>query len=819
MIQETHSTPDDELIWLSEWGGPAVLCHGRSNSKGVAILLPKGSNFSTTRTIKDPEGRFIILQLTREQESITLVNVYASTSNEAANQNILIEKISENLEQLEIQELFIGGDFNIKLDEQNGDSNLARDAYVNKIQALLGDYALVDVWKSKNPSSSRGTFHRNTYSARLDYLFAPEYLLPSITAVQILAEPLSDHCVVTMKVNIPSTQRGPGYWRLNNQLLKDPIFVDGVKGHLQQVLQDDMENPNLQWEWTKYKIREFCLEYTAKKNREQKALISNMEKRLQSLAEQHDLSDSQEVAGEVQSIKSQLTEIRQEKANRAIFKTRSNWIRLGERPSSYFLGLEKRQLKEKTMTSIKDERGRTLTSNADILAFEKRYFSNIYNEEPEQLQPIETLPITKEELPQVSEGHRQIINLPFSHRDFLTALEHLNKNKSPGSDGLTPEFYILFWDQLHQLFYDSIMFSLDQGRLSEEQHAGIITLIPKKAQDRLQLSNWRPITLLNADFKIFSKALADKIQLGIKDVVSPDQSGFIKGRNIATNLTNIQLVIDQTNISKSSGLLCEVDYRKAFDTIRWDLIHHAMEIFGFGEVVCSAVKILFNDIKTCIFNSGFSSGFFHPSRGIRQGCCCSPSLFIIAVELLATLVRNSTETKGISVAGKELLISQYADDATFFLENFASLASLLRLINMFAAVSGLYINLHKSHLLLLGHHLDPPEEFQSIRVKEQVMILGIIFRNEMTDDQQYQLNFAPKINRIKEICSTWLNRNLSLKGKVVLIQSLMSSLLQYPCSCITTPIRVITEYKRIVTEFFWNGKRGKVPYNLLIQDI
>lgn len=269
-----------------------------------------------------------------------------------------------------------------------------------------------------------------------------------------------------------------------------------------------------------------------------------MEKRLLFLAEAHDLSDSQSVVTEVQLLKRQLTEIRQEKGNRSIFKAKANWIQLGERPSSYFLGLEKSQSKGRPIISLMDENGRLLANKADILAYEKRYFSNIYTEDPLQLQPMEDLPIMIEDLPQVTEDHRRIINLPFSHQDFHIALKNLNKNKSPGSDGITPEFYLHFWDQLHNLFYESIMLSLEQGFLTDEQKTGVVTLIPKKGQDRLQLGNWRPITLLNTDFKIFSKALAEKIQIGIKDVIRNDQTGFVKGRTIVTNLTKVQMVID-----------------------------------------------------------------------------------------------------------------------------------------------------------------------------------------------------------------------------------------------------------------------------------
>lgn len=191
------------------------------------------------------------------------------------------------------------------------------------------------------------------------------------------------------------------------------------------------------------------------------------------------------------------------------------------------------------------------------------------------------------------------------------------------------------------------MYSIDQGFLSQEQRVGIVTLIPKKGQDRFHLANWRPITLLNSNFKIFSKALSIRIQSCIKDVVHQDQTGFIKGWSITTSLTNIQMVIDQVRNSDSHGILVALHYAKAFDTIRWDLIHKAIKMFRFGDLVSKSVKMLFESIKTCVFNAGYSSGFFYTERGICQGCCCSPGLFVITVELLALMVCHSLDIKGI----------------------------------------------------------------------------------------------------------------------------------------------------------------------------
>lgn len=836
MLQEIHSTPNEEKIWCTEWGALGVFSHGVSNSRGVCILFNKECEFKVVNTIKDDDGRFLIIQVeyvggnnftpSRTGELWTLVNIYAPTSNEPVNQSAVMAKVYNHLANLEIHSMVIGGDMNVQLDGHNISSEPhtattlgPRNEYVCQIQAILEEYNLTDIWKVKHPTSKKGTFHRNKYSARLDYIFAPEFLVPSVTSISIHPEPLSDHCIVSVKIDVSSVARGPGFWRFDNALLSDEAFVQEMRNIIAEALEENLENPNTAWEWTKYKVREFCISYVVKRNREQKAMVSTLEKRLQYLLDSHNLSDSSDVVAEVQSIRRELAEILQEKANKTIFKAKAHWTQLGEKPSSYFLGLEKRVSKNKCITSMKNGEGHILTNPSDILAYERQYFSEIYEEEPSLLQPIHEFPISQEDIPQVSEAHRYMNNTPFTHRDFHQALKELNTNKSPGTDGLTPKFYLAFWDLLQFQFYDSIIFSMEQGSLSQEQRAGIITLIPKKDQDRLLLNNWRPITLLNADTKIFSKAVANRLQSCIQDVVDPDQTGFIRGRTIGTNLTNIQMVIDHTKVSSSKGIIAAVDYRKAFDTIRWDLIHHAISVFGFGEYISTAVRLLFENIRTCVFNNGFSSQYIYPSRGIRQGCCSSPSIFVIAVELLALMIRKSIDIKGIQIADRHITISQYADDATFFVQDFASLHNLLRLLDTFASFSGLNINYHKSYLLLLGHHLDPPTQCEGIRITDQVKILGITFKNDMDEDQNYRLNFQPQIKKIQKVCSTWSNRTLSMKGKVLLISALMTSVLQYQCSNTTTPVRAVIEYKKIITNFFWSDKRGKVAYRVLIQDI
>lgn len=820
-LQETHSTAKDEQVWLTEWGGPGYFSHGRSNARGVGILFQRGFNPKLEETYADEEGRSLILQFKMGEQRITLANLYAPTQSEPREQDQFLSSIDEILGRMEIHTLFLGGDFNAQLDGHGKDPvrrSTHLTSYVEKIKSLMDDYSLEDVWGCKNPKSTRGTFHRGAYSARLDYWFIPALILPH-ASIQIRPHPLSDHCLLTLKISFAEVKRGPGYWRFDNSLLADADFVNEMKTHIDEIQEERLSDPNFQWEWTKYNIRAFCIRYSADKKRAQKQQVLNLEKRLYTLAEDHDLTSSPDIVEEVKSIKRELGEIAQTKASAAVFRTKAKWSSQGELPTAYYLGLEKRRSKNNTITTLLTSDGHTVADNKEILQMEKEFFEKIYTQDSQELDPLDQFPLKEGDVPVISRLNRSRMDRPFTAQEFLDALKDLNKGKTPGTDGITPEFYQTFWEQLKDEFLESIEHSLDIGSFTDQQRTGVITLVPKKDMDRRLLTNWRPITLLNTDIKILSKALAKRIQSCIREVVSEDQTGFIRTRSITSNLLTIQSIIDYTDETSTQSILLALDFSKAFDMVRWKLIEKALDLFGFGEYISSVVAALFKDIKTCTSNAGFSSDPFYPTRGIRQGCCASPVLFVLAVELLAILVRRTESIKGLEIAGRELKISQYADDATFFLRDSASLTSLRLTLDSFSKLSGLRMNTQKSHLLLLGNYKDPPSSIENIKVTDSVKILGMTYKTKMNGDEQYLLNFATRIKKIKQICESWSNRRMSLKGKVTLINSLLVSVLQYPCSCTFTPERVLVEFKRIVTDFLWDGKRSKIAYNLLIQQI
>ena len=115
---------------------------------------------------------------------------------------------------------------------------------------------------------------------------------------------------------------------------------------------------------------------------------------------------------------------------------------------------------------------------------------------------------------------------------------------------------------------DSINYAYHKGELSIDQRRGIISLIPKKGKNRLLLKNWRPISLLNTDYKILTKCLSHRIQDVLPSIINSDQTGYIKGRYIGENIRTISDLIDYTSLRNMPGIVLLIDFEQAFDTIR-----------------------------------------------------------------------------------------------------------------------------------------------------------------------------------------------------------------------------------------------------------
>ena len=145
------------------------------------------------------------------------------------------------------------------------------------------------------------------------------------------------------------------------------------------------------------------------------------------------------------------------------------------------------------------------------------------------------------------------------------------------------------------------------GELTSSQRQAVISLIEKKDKEKRYIKNWRPISLLNVDLKIASKALAARIKKVIGSVILYDQTAYVKGRYIGESIRLIQDIIEYADEMDEEGILFSSDIEKAFDSVDHTFIFTTLKKFGFGPDFIQWVKTLLNRPESCVMNNGKST--------------------------------------------------------------------------------------------------------------------------------------------------------------------------------------------------------------------
>ena len=273
------------------------------------------------------------------------------------------------------------------------------------------------------------------------------------------------------------------------------------------------------------------------------------------------------------------------------------------------------------------------------------------------------------------------------------------------------------------------------------------------------------------DYKILTKTIAKRIEKVLPNIISVDQTGYVKGRYIGENIRLIQDVLHFTNLTKQKGIAIFLDFKKAFDSIEWPYLNAALELFNFGPEILSLIKIFYKDVSSCVINNGHASTFFPLQRWVRQGCPLPGILFVLGIELFARALKNKASVKGIEVNNHEIKIAQYADDTTVFVRDRESVLELLNLLEEFSSVSGLQINTSKTEALWLGQWKDNQDTpFGFKWPKDPILSLGVFFSHNQTDADE--LNFDAKIRDLEKSLQMWQRRKLTLYGKINIVKTL-----------------------------------------------
>ena len=311
----------------------------------------------------------------------------------------------------------------------------------------------------------------------------------------------------------------------------------------------------------------------------------------------------------------------------------------------------------------------------------------------------------------------------------------------------------------------------------------IIRCIPKRG-DLTEVRNWRPIGLLNADYKLFARCIADRISKFLPFVISPSQTATVKSRKIQHNLNLLRNFIFKADTEQLEAFLLSIDQMKAFDRVSWPFLLEVLDRQNFPPLIVRWVKILYTDIKSCVRVNGFTGAMFVIGRGVRQGCPLSPILYTIFSEALTRCIFNDPEIEGPDILGGLPVVSQFADDTTIGAIGDQSIFAIFRALYLFERASGAKVNPDKSVGLWLGANRGREGRPMNVQwTSEFIKVLGVPL-----GQSNAPLDFWEKLlAKVEHQVRAWQHRDLSFKGKIMVIKQLLLPVFVYPSFILVSP--------------------------------
>lgn len=348
--------------------------------------------------------------------------------------------------------------------------------------------------------------------------------------------------------------------------------------------------------------------------------------------------------------------------------------------------------------AIKDRTGRKHTLTTDISSIFEKYYASLYSSLSPSTEDIKEFLWNAIPNKQLSEEHVNFLEAPVTPEEVLAIIQKLKNNKSTGEDGFNAEFYKMYAQILAGPLALTINDILMGGHLPPSWNRAEIAVIPKKERDILDTRSYRPISLLNQDYKIFTSILTNRLNKIISNYIGQDQTGFIPNSDIMDSIYRTIEIINhcRTNHLNSTAIL-SLDVEKAFDRVKVPYLLTLLEHMAFGPKFLTTLQAIYLDPTARVKVNGTVSHPFRIRRGTRQGCPLSPLLFALAIEPLAELLRNSPDCKGICIGDQCHKINLFADDMVLFMTDpETSLPYIESILNKFQTVSGLQVNKDKS---------------------------------------------------------------------------------------------------------------------------
>ncbi|CAN1123584.1 Transposon TX1 uncharacterized 149 kDa protein [Linum perenne] len=442
---------------------------------------------------------------------------------------------------------------------------------------------------------------------------------------------------------------------------------------------------------------------------------------------------------------------------------------MGDRNSRFFHQSAIQRRKRNTISCLKVENDTWVDEPDEVKNYIKGFYQHLFTEE----RVVTDYSVLNEFPVVITERMNRAMTKEVTDGEIKTAVFQMGPLKAPGPDGFPCRFFQKHWDIVGEGVCREVREFFNTSRIPEGWNDTNITLIPK-VQNPEAISQYRPISVTNFRSKIIAKILATRVKPFTPLIISELQAAFTGNRTI------------QDNIVVAHEAVHRMKHRKKEKVVEW-------------------VQAMISSVRFNVLINGSQSGYFHPTRGLRQGDPLSPFLFIIVSNVLSFLMNRAVDSRfltGVKLTPRCPVLHHilFADDTVLFGTASSIQATRMKVvIKVYCRLSGQAVNEAKSAILFSKNTPDDIKELVSevfgVDVNTKLgkyLGLPLEWGNSKVEAFQYLTQ------RLQSKAQSWKSLLLSQAGRETLVKAVLQAVPTFIFSCFELPRKTIKKMEEIM---------------------
>ena len=778
-LETHHKSEDDFPDLIKEYmvnhhciHAPTPLHHKHS---GIIILVNK--QYDVLHSQIEMPGRMLNLKLVHKvsKHEYNLTVYYApqvKTINKTEMVNIV--KIFSQVHDVSQNNIIIG-DFNFADKEvDKGKGMSVRDKMMNAPwEEFKSETAMVDPFRVQSPKRRIYSFVSNAGKSRGDRVYVNEENVPNITNHKYSLTPFNNAHKILLFTFKDQQERDSSYWKLNSSILNDNAYIEMVRQTIVTVEKLHIPDKQKWWDIFLACIRSKTIAYTKRKHFIENSTRYKLKKDLLNLEAlpSERLTPSQTAHYNFLKEKLKIFEeklidgYRQRTRGLPKYEQREPDIELSAK-------LEKRSAQRTVIGELRDKNGDVYADNPNLIHIVTDFYTELYTPSPVDASVQEKLLGNVDHT--LTDQQKCMLDAVLSEKELQQAVYDLKDEKSPGIDGFTAEFYKKFWSLIKDR-YTAFINGANQTSFSAFKNTSVTALLYKEKGDTDDLKNYRPISLINVDLKILTKALTNRLKKVLPSLIHFTQTA-VDGRKIDNTIHMLRDFIQLANNENLASAFIFLDQEKAFDRVNHEFLYKTMKAFGIGPAFIHWIRQIYSNATTRVKVNGFLSENIPLRRGVRQGCPLSPLLYVLIIEILALQFRKNPDIVGFTVGGEKIISMHYADDAIITIKQNKCFKEVIKDLTAFERASGAKVNYEKTKGLWCGAWKNRTDTPLNIKwTSENVENLGVYFGN----DNPAAATFTKILPKVTRSMNYWKQFRLCKLAKARVIEIFHASKLWY----------------------------------------